>query len=182
MYLQSGNIALRAVEPSDSELLYVWENDVALWRVSDRLSPISKFEIEQFILSSNEVRHQSQIRLMVDLKQDSSSKTIGSVDLYDFDLYHSRAGVGIFITEEHRQKSYAKIAIQLAESYCFNTLKLHQLYALVGSQNAHSLRLFASLGYRETGIRSDWYLTKEGFESQHCFQKTIHEFQALKIK
>lgn len=182
MHLQSGNIALRAVEPSDSDLLYQWENDIALWMVSDRLAPVSKFEIEQFILNSSEVRHQSQIRLMVELNENHSTKTIGTVDIYDFDLYHSRAGVGIFIIEELRQKGYAKTAVRLAETYCFDTLGLHQLYAIVGGHNIHSMRLFTKLGYRETGTRTDWYHTSDGYENQHCFQKTIFEFQQLKTR
>ncbi len=180
MYLQSGNIALRAVEPSDSDLLYEWENNIDLWKVSNRLSPISKFEIEQFILSSHEIQHQSQIRLMVMLTEHSSAETIGSVDVYDIDFLHLRAGIGIFISEKYRLKNNAKAAIRLAEQYCFETLGLYQLYALVGSKNKPSLKLFNALAYRNTDCRTDWLKDDDGYENLHCFQKNVKEYQKIK--
>ena len=45
--LKSKRLQLRAVEPSDIDLLYKWENDPAVWRESNTLSPYSRIQIEE---------------------------------------------------------------------------------------------------------------------------------------
>ncbi len=181
MFLTSGNITLRALEPEDRHLLYVWENDPALWQVTERWTPVSLFEIEQFILNNQDINTQRQIRLMVELRDENKVQTtIGTIDIYEVDFVHSRAGIGVFIVSEHRRQGYAKTAIQLTENYCFETLRLHQLYGLIQSDNHGSLRLFEELGYRTTGRRTDWYKTADGYTDQISVQKNRIEYQKPK--
>ena len=40
--LKGEYIQLRALEPSDLEVLYQWENDINIWKVSQTLAPFSK--------------------------------------------------------------------------------------------------------------------------------------------
>ncbi len=48
------NIALRALEPSDVDLMYVWENDLSIWPVSGTIAPFSRHTMEQFISTSHQ--------------------------------------------------------------------------------------------------------------------------------
>ena len=49
--LQNKLISLRALEPRDIELLFDLENDVELWKYSNRNQPYSKDLLQNYIAS-----------------------------------------------------------------------------------------------------------------------------------
>lgn len=163
-------IKLRAVEPEDLEILYNWENNINYWLVSNTIKPFSKYILKKYIENSHKsIFEAGQLRLMIDLT--GNSKTIGTIDLYDFDTFHKRAGVGILIADESdRRKGYASMALKCLIDYCFDTLQLHQLYCNILSNNCHSMELFRKMGFIETGIKRDWIKTEDGFLDEHLFQ------------
>ena len=59
--LQNKLISLRALEPRDIELLFDLENDVELWKYSNRNQPYSKDLLQNYIANSHkeifETRH-----------------------------------------------------------------------------------------------------------------------------
>ena len=125
--LKNKNIILRAVEPEDLKILYKWENDTHIWSVSNIVVPYSKQLIKDYIKNyDKDIYTTRQLRLMIDLI--AGNKTVGCVDIFDFDIFHQRAGVGILIDENFRQKGIATEALQLLVEYCFSFLKLHQLF------------------------------------------------------
>ena len=50
--LAGKKIILRAVEPSDIDLIYTWENDPDNWFVSNTRTPYSREIIKKYIESS----------------------------------------------------------------------------------------------------------------------------------
>ncbi|MBC8147959.1 MAG: GNAT family N-acetyltransferase [Bacteroidetes bacterium] len=150
-------ILLRALEPSDVDLLYKWENDQAIWKVSNTIIPFSKFMLEQYVISADQdIYTTKQLRLMIDLKESIVDKTIGSIDLFDFDPNNQRAGIAILITRENRNKGYASEALELLINYAFNTLNLHQLYCNIDVDNKVSLKLFHNFDFKIIGTKKDW--------------------------
>ena len=154
------NISLRAPEPADIEILYRWENDQRIWPLGNTLSPFSRFELEQFILNTNhDIFTSRQLRFMIDWHSGPDNPvTIGSVDLFDFDPLHRRAGIGILVDEKYRKKGFASETIELLADYCFNTLNLHQLYCNIDNTNQDSIRLFTRQGFKTCGLRKQWHL------------------------
>lgn len=164
MFLEEEIIALRALEPEDKNLLYEWENDTALWKVSETLIPFSKFILEQFINeSTKDIYEAKQLRLVICMKENGAA--IGAVDLFEFDPFHLRCGVGIVITAQHRNKGYATKALELTKKYAFNILKLHQLYCNISENNKQSLALFQGVGFKITGRREQWLKNDEQWEN-----------------
>ncbi|MGB4293497.1 MAG: GNAT family protein [Bacteroidales bacterium] len=163
-------IILRAVEPEDLELLYRWENNIDYWLISNTIKPFSKYILKKYIENSHKTIFETgQLRLMIDTKENK--KTIGTIDLFDFDPFHQRAGVGILIADESsRRKGYASMALKCLIDYCFNTLQLHQLYCNILSSNCESMELFKKLGFVKTGIKKDWVKTSNGYLDEHLFQ------------
>jgi len=163
-------IILRAVEPEDLELLYRWENNIDYWLISNTIKPFSKYTLKNILkISHKTIFETGQLRLMIDTKENK--KTIGTIDLFDFDPFHQRAGVGILIADESsRRKGYASMALKCLIDYCFNTLQLHQLYCNILSSNCESMELFKKLGFIETGIKKDWIKTSNGYLDEHLFQ------------
>ena len=162
--LENNIIRLRAPEPEDLDKLYLWENDPALWEMGSTLSPYSRYILKQYIADAgNDIYERKQLRLIIELKETDTA--IGTVDLYDFDPHHRRAGVGILIDTAHQKKGYAKSALNLLIGYAFSFLKLHQLYAFIPITNTRSLRLFEQCDFETTGLFKDWLLTTNGYIS-----------------
>lgn len=154
--LQNKDIELRAPEPEDLEILYSWENDPSIWQVSNTLTPISKFVLKKYLENAGkDIYEMKQLRLIIQLRE--SKKPIGAIDLFDFDPFHNRAGIGILIAvEEERKKGYATQALETLVRYCFQVLKLHQLYCNISKDNQDSIGLFAGSGFVISGIKLDW--------------------------
>jgi diamine N-acetyltransferase len=158
--LSGKNIRLRAIEPADLELIYEWENDPANWLISNTITPFSRHILSRYIEhASKDIHEARQLRLMIDLMDDSGAakKTIGTVDLFDFNPIHERAGLGILIAnQENRMKGFAYESLSILIQYAFETLHLHQLYCNISRDNQASLNLFKKLGFTEIGIKRDW--------------------------
>jgi diamine N-acetyltransferase len=171
--LESKNIKLRALEPTDVELLFKWENDPDLWLISNTLAPFSKYIIKQYIKNSHlDIYQTRQLRMMIDLKEKVGANTIGAIDLFDFDAYHHRAGIGILIKEEKdRKKGYASEALELFIHYCFNTLQLHQVYCNISSDNHSSLKLFQKHGFVIVGEKKDWLRDGDSWRGEFLLQR-----------
>ena len=155
-------------EPNDAENIYRWENEMQVWRDSETRVPFSMHQIEQFLLNNNDLMSEKQLRLMI---EDAKTGTqVGCIDIYDYDAFNARAGFGILIDAKYRGQGYAKNAIRLLLEYCFNSLLLNQIYALVLATNVESLFLFESIGFERCGVRKQWCKTSDGFIDQVEYQ------------
>ena len=97
MLLENNQLKLRALEPTDLELLYKWENDTEIWNISSTLNPFSKYVLHQYIENSHrDLIESKQLRLIIETKEEKPS-SIGTIDLFDIDFYHKRAGIGILM-------------------------------------------------------------------------------------
>ncbi len=171
--LESRNISLRAPEPEDLDLLYIWENDPSIWQVSGTLVPFSRYVMKQYLEhAGQDIFEAKQLRMIIQLK--SSHRPLGAIDLFDFDPHHHRAGVGILIAEpSNRRKGYAREALETLLDYCFQVLHLHQLYCNIDAAKSASMNLFKEVGFVESGRKKDWLFNGSGYEDELLFQK-IH--------
>ena len=72
-YLNDNTIALRALEPTDLDTLYRWENDTALWVASDTIAPYSREALWHYLKEyTGDIYAQRQLRLMITLADDGS--------------------------------------------------------------------------------------------------------------
>ena len=168
MLLENERIKLRAPEPEDLDSLYKWENDTSLWHLGSTLTPFSRFDLKQYILSTKDIYEAKQLRLIIEIKQEQdifkTLAAVGTIDLYDFDAHNSRAAVGIMIDKAYQQSGLATEALFLLCKYAFSFLKLHQLYAFIPMKNKPCIKLFKGCGFLEKGTLSDWQQTEEGYE------------------
>ncbi|MBN2806865.1 MAG: GNAT family N-acetyltransferase [Prolixibacteraceae bacterium] len=172
MALTNGNITLRALEPDDLELIYAWENDREVWRVSNTRTPLSKFALANYIKSSDrDIWESRELRLMI---EDEAQQPLGTIELFDFDPYHARAGVGIMIhNASSRRRGYATQALELLIDYALNELGMVQLYANIAAGNEPSLQLFEKLGFVLSGRKKHWLKIPGGWEDEYLFQKFL---------
>ncbi len=175
MLLKNDILKLRALEPTDLELLYEWENNPSIWEVSNTLTPYSKYILHQYIENSHrDIIESKQLRLIIDLSSKGYDQSIGTIDLFDIDLYNKRAGIGILIAnEENRNKGYAGEALNLIEEYSFSHLNLQQIHCKINEDNLPSLKLFQRMGYEITGKLKQWKFTPNGWKDVYILQHLL---------
>ncbi|MGB5981723.1 MAG: GNAT family N-acetyltransferase [Nonlabens sp.] len=162
--------SLRAVDVDDTDFIYELENNPAIWEFGHTLTPYSKFTIREYLENTHrDIYEVKQLRLAI---CNAHHEIKGVIDLYDFDPYHKRAGVGIVISQESdRARGLATAALELMVAYAFNHLRLHQLYAGIAEDNHASRKLFEKLRFRESGIKKDWIATQKSYKNEYLYQR-----------
>lgn len=160
-------IKLRAVEPRDLDLIYNWENQTDVWAVSGTVAPFSRYEIQRFLDSGNDIYQNRQLRLIAQYE----NRDFAMADLFDFEPLHLRAGVGIFIEKASRKKGLSKPLMDALHTYCCDILLLHQVYTEVGANNLPSIKMCLAAGYVQTGLKPQWLRTRDGWEDLIIMQK-----------
>jgi diamine N-acetyltransferase len=165
-------IRLRAIEKSDLEYIYNWENDPSNWSYSYTYTPFSKDVLKIYIeQAGQDIYTSKQLRLMIDLEDNGNIKTIGCVDLFDFEPRHQRAGVGILIGDlANRKNGYASEALKQLVAYAFSTLNLNQLFCNIAVDNAASLALFTNHGFSIIGTKKQWLYINNNWVDEHTLQ------------
>lgn len=169
MKMKGKLINLRALEPSDVQLLYRWENSPEVWTISGTLKPFSQYTLKQFVAASvKDIYESKQWRLIID--ENETGETVGIIDIFEFDPLHEHAGIGILIADGHRRRGYAEEAILLVKDYLFEILHLRQIYCNVMANNEASLQLFQKCGFSICGLKKDWIRTRNGWEDEYMLQ------------
>ena len=164
------NLKLRALEPSDLDLVYEIENDESLWIYSNTSSPFSRNTLKKFIQNSHlDIIEHKQLRLVISNDQTS----MGFIDLFDYDHVNRRAGVGIIIFKKFRLKGIAYQSIKLVENYLIKHVPIHQLFANISSNNLESISLFEKCGFEKVGLKRDWIFYNNEFNDELLYQKII---------
>lgn len=168
--LESDIVRLRALEPEDVDILYKWENDTTVWKVSNTIAPFSRYMLRRFIESQkDDIFETRQMRLIIEEKE--GRRAVGTVDLYDIDPYNRRAGVGILIYDrKDKCQGYASSALQLIITYSFMILDLNQLYCNILFDNERSMHLFRSKGFSIIGIKKEWVRSTTGWIDEYMLQ------------
>jgi len=153
--LENDTIRLRALEPDDIDVLYYWENDTSLWLYSNTKAPFSRYVLKKYLENSQfDIYQTNELRLMIEMKENQQAA--GLIDLFEFDPYHKRVGLGILVHKDYRNKGLAFDSINLLVEYCFKCLGMHQVYCNISKSNAISLSLFKKAGFKICGEKKEW--------------------------
>lgn len=170
-FVSKSEVQLRALEPEDLDLLYKVENDISLWEVGATNTPYSRYTLSEYITNATgDIFTDHQVRMMI---CDTSGRTVGIVDLMNFNAQHQRAEVGIVIFEPFRNHGFGLAAMKHVLCYAHAILHIHKLYALVGSDNIHSRELFERAGFSQEGTLHDWLFDGDHYHDVIIYQKMI---------
>lgn len=167
--LKGKTLYLRAVEPEDANILYEWENDPFHWQVSHTLLPFSRETMKRFVDNPPDFHADKQARFMI--SRLGSEEPIGCIDLFEYEPFHSRAGIGILIAEGNRYRGVGKEALTLITEYAFEILCLRQLFCNIVPENQSSIKLFTNSGFEIVGTKKNWLRTSKGFKDEVLLQK-----------
>jgi diamine N-acetyltransferase len=164
-------LTLRALEPGDIDVLLNIENDKEFWKYSNQREPFSRHLLELYIAQQqHDIFEIKQRRYIL---TDSSQKLLGIIDLFDFEPFHRRVGVGLIIISSERRKGMGKKALGLIELHCINNLNIHSLYANIAFENDPSIAVFEFCGFENIGIKKEWNFYEGSFHDEFLYQKII---------
>ena len=167
--LTGSKIHLRALESEDLDFLFTVENDISFWEISSTQTPFSRHILQQYLENAHlDIYEAKQLRLII--ADNKTNKSLGIIDLFEFNPQHKRAGVGILIIKDEQQKGYASEALNLLISYSFNQLNLHQLFANITIDNKNSIQLFKKQDFIQIGIKKEWIYSQGKFKDEVLLQ------------
>ena len=153
--LSNEQITLRALEPTDLDTLYRWENDTTLWAVSATAAPYSRETLWHYLEGyTGDIYAQRQLRLMITLSADGTP--VGTIDFLNFDPLNNRAELGLFIDGNYRGQGLGRKALDLLTAYARDHIGLRQLYVFIALDNEVCLKLFEDYGYSRVGVLKSW--------------------------
>ena len=172
--LSSDTIFLRAVEPEDVDKLFIWENDTENWRVSGTKAPFSRNILSEFAQSPQDIYMYKQVRFMICLHEEQ--KTVGTIDLFDYDPVNRSAGIGILIQgEENKGKGYASESLQIIAKYAREVLNLKNIFASMHQSNSISIQLFEKSNYELIGKKKKNLFANGVWEDELLYQLILED-------
>ena len=172
MDLKSDKIYLRAIEPEDVDLLFIWENDPENWRVSETKAPFSRHLLLEFAQSPQDIYMYKQIRFMICTDEGA----VGTIDLFDYNPVNRSVGVGILIqSEEYKGKGFATDALNIAADYGRDVLNLKNIFASMHASNEISIKLFEKTGYELVGTKKQNLFSRGEWEDELIYQLSLEK-------
>lgn len=164
-------ISLRALEPSDIEVLLKIENDDRYWKYANRTEPYSRNLLQKYIeQQKQDIFEVRQKRFAISLE---TIDILGFIDIFDFEPIHRRAGIGIFILEKYRGNGIGKKSVTLIGEYAKKNLNLNCIYANIAKENIYSINLFESCGFKKIGLKKEWNFYENSFHGEYLYQRII---------
>ena len=140
--LRGEDIVLRPLQESDLDFLESIENNKENWQFGSERKHFNRQELFDYISNAKtDIKLAKQYRFVIDL----NSVPIGFIDLFDYTL--TSAGVGVIISKDHRNKGFAKEALNLISDYAFKFLNLKKIHCSIQKDNLFSNQLFISCGF-----------------------------------
>jgi RimJ/RimL family protein N-acetyltransferase len=177
LYWEGKRIRLRAVEPSDWEIHFTWDQDVEAAKASyfipfPRSSEATRRWAEQSALQQPEA---DEVRLQI---ETISGVLVGTINSHHCDPRTGTFSYGIAVRPEHQRKGYASEAVLLFLRYFFNELRYQKVTVQVYEFNQPSIRLHEKLGFIQEGRLRRLVYTDGKFFDVLCYGLTVEEFRA----
>lgn len=172
-------VRLRAMEPEDLDFLYAMENDKEVWDVGCTNVPYSRYVLHDYIANaSNDIYADGQVRMVM---EDRSGNRVGLVDVFNFDASNRRAEVSVVVMTEYRGRGLARDAVRQVCHYALRTLHLHQLYAIIATDNMASQQLFSETGFTGRNVLKEWLFDGMTYKDAIVMQKFFLKKRAEKF-
>lgn len=150
MNINGNKVLLRAIEPSDNELLVSIINDPEIeYMLGGWSFPVSLKNQEEW---TNALKYnQNTLRCIIQLEKENIA--IGVIMLTDIDYKNGNAEIHIkLVNNEIRGKGYGSDAVNTLVKYAFDELRLKLIFSRVNEYNELSKRMFIKCGFEIEGI------------------------------
>lgn len=177
IHLTTERIIIRPLELSDLNDFLVYRSNPEVTKyqgfdvmnVDQAAAFIQQNRIKKFGEAGEWVQYGIEKRNTEDLIGDCAIK----LDQFDTRI----AEIGITISHLEQKKGYAKEALLGILSFLFNTQKIHRVVEIVDTENAASIQLLKSMGFKLEGhfVENIFFKGKWGSEFQYALLKSEWE-------
>lgn len=175
-YWQGSRIRLRAVEPSDAEAHFEWNQDVEMTRPLDYVwPPTSRGAVRRWAETVSLEQRPADDTLQFEI-ETLAGELAGSIGTHSCDRRVGSFGYGLAVRAEHQRKGYASEAIVLVLRYYFEELRYQKATIPVYSFNEPSIKLHEQLGFVREGQLRRMVYTQGQFFDRLYFGMTREEF------
>ena len=143
-------VRLRALEPSDAEVLHRWNQDpdVGRWMINDYPESLTQLTKR---LGEDRPRN-SYDKLVLCIETLAVRTPIGVIALTDAEPENGRAELDVYVGEaSHRNGGYGTDAIRVICRYGFDQMRLHGISLWVVPENEAARHVYRKLGFVEEG-------------------------------
>lgn len=177
-YWHGERVRLRAIEPSDWEVVFDWNQDDEMAR---RLYWVP------FPQSREAVRRWAEKTATREPDDDTfhfaiengDGELVGSISTHDCDRRNGTFAYGLNVLAAQRRKGYAAEAIEIVLRYYFLELRYQKATVEVYSFNEPSIALHERLGFQREGCLRRTIYTEGRYHDTLVFGLTVEEFTAL---
>lgn len=160
--INDGNLFLRKVSKDDVSFFYQSLKEKEMINYLS-LGPLRSFDHSKRLVKNYLKSWEKwlQFNYVIELRDNSTIKRIGSVSLWNVNWLHKRSGVGIWILPNYWGQGIGKRVIELIKKVAFYHLKLNRIEAQIAFENDKSIKMFKKCGFKEEGLLKK-YLNIEG--------------------
>lgn len=167
-HLHGKRIRLRAAEREDITAFLRWVNDADVTENLFLVSPMSRFEEEQWYDAMME-KPTSEHVLVIEVRDPSPNddyRPIGTCQFHNLDWRNRSAEIGIMIGEKtFWNRGYGTETMRLLLVHGFDTLNLHRIWLQVYEKNKRGIRAYEKAGFQHEGkYREAHYQNGEYFD------------------
>ena len=175
-YWQGKKIRLRAIEPSDAEYFYKWDQDSERARNLDFVwPPTSRAHAEAWVNEDSKRKFENDtFRWMI---ENESGEPVGSIDTHHCMPRDGTFSLALDIAKQHRRKGYAREAVLMILKYYFEELRYQKATVPVHSDNEASIGLHESLGFQKEGTLRRMFYSQGKYFDVLYFGMTVEEFR-----
>jgi diamine N-acetyltransferase len=167
MWLKNETLRLRALEESDLNMLYDWENDSNNWLYTSTLMPYSKHTLLEYIRNcQTDIFALETLKLVIELTDGTA---VGTLDVFNIDHFNGRAELGVFVDSKYRGHGYATVAYNLFKDYAFKYLGWVNLYSIIPQKNSPMHNAAIRAGFSKTATLEKWIKTPQGYEDADIY-------------
>lgn len=173
--IETNRLILRGLLPKDVSFLFNnYPKDEIMKILGHRTE--EDFQKEEFKHKNGYTSYNRSFILFL-LVEKTTNIIIGRCGLHNWYAEHNRAEIGYNIIDDNfKRKGLMSEAVNAVIEYGFNTLKLHRIEALVGSQNIPSLKIMEKYHFIKEGLLRQHYYVFDKYEDSVVFSKLYSDY------
>lgn len=171
-------VRLRAVEPSDWEFHWRWDQDTEAARLSYEI-PFPRALAGYQAWAEAESKRGAEADVFRFQIETLAGELAGTLNTHTCNLRSGIFSYGVSVAPEHQRKGFASEAIRLVLNFYFNERRYQKCTASAYSFNDASIRLHEHLGFTLEGRLRRMYYSGGEYHDELVFGMTKEEFGAL---
>lgn len=164
-------VTLDAICPEMDETLREWRNDPNVRNWCRQVGLISPRDQERWMITQNDDKSMQ----MFAIHEPTTSNLVGVCGLTSIDLISRRAEFSLYIGTNKQGFGFGQMALKTLCKFGFDELGLNSIWG-ESFQGNPAMTMFKRIGFKEEGVRRQFYFKNGRFLDAHLFSILRSEF------